>query len=216
MKWYTLIRFWLTVVWALLLVPAGIATTPLQPGGTLTVNCAVENELTKKATTVRATQVVAARVTLSLDREGTVLTINVQNTSALPDAMLYALDLGLPNRFVAVNRMEATFSGFPAGARWLGPTDLGGATNGIGTTTLAAKEVIAGRMEDYLKPQTILSAGFLRPGQSGTIKVKFLPTANVKQKALQVQPVAYFLANAPTLRNNRIQIASTSDGKEKK
>lgn len=217
MKWHTSIRFWLTLIGALLLVPTGIATTPLQPGRTLIVNCVVENELTKKATIARVTQMVAARVTLSLDSAGTLLTINVQNISTSQDAMLYALDLGLPNNFVAINRLEATFSGFPAGARWLGPTDLSGATNGIGTTTMAAREVIAGRMEEYLKPQTSLSAGFLRPGQSGTIRVKITPTAAARQKSslLQVQPVAYFLANAPNPRNNRIQIVSTSDGKEK-
>lgn len=219
MKWYISIRCWFILMWALLLVPVGIATTPLQPGGTLTINCAVENDLTKKSTSVRATQLIAARVTMSLDKEGTILTVNVQNTSITQDAMLYAVDLGLSNKLAAVLRMEATFSGFPAGARWLGPTDLSGPTNGTGATTLAAKEVIAGRMEDYLKPQTSLSPGFLRPGQSGTIKLKLTPTSatNAKQKLLplQVQPVAYFLANAPNPRNDRIQVATTSDGKEK-
>ena len=107
MKWYTSIRFWFTLGWALLLVPAGIATPPLQPGGTLTVNCAVENELTKREISARGTQLIAARVTLSLDSAGTLLTVNVQNTSARADAVLYAVDLGLPNRFVAVNRMQA-------------------------------------------------------------------------------------------------------------
>ena len=61
------------------------------------------------------------------------------------------------------------------------------ATNGIGTSTLAAREVIAGRMDDYLKPQTSLSAGFLRPGQSGKITVKFTLAASAKQKPLQLK-----------------------------
>lgn len=209
MKWHTLIRFWLTLVWALLLVPVGAAPTLLQLGGTLTVDCTNGNVLSKKGTTPTGLQTVAARVTMSLDSTGTVLTLNLLNTATMPNAVLYALDLGLPNKFVAVNRMEATFSGFPAGARWLGPTDSSAATNGIGTSTLAAREVIAGRMDDYLKPQTSLSAGFLRPGQSGKITVKFTLAASAKQKPLQLDPVAYFLVNASNPKDNRIQIVST-------
>ena len=205
---FVMVGLWLTL-------PVLSDGTPLQPGRTLTVNCAVENELTKKEVTARTTQQIAARVTLTLDSAGTLLTVTVQNTSTTADAVLYAVDLGLSNKFIADNRLEATFSGFPAGARWLGPTDASGPTNGIGNTTLATREVIAGRVSDYLKPQTTLPAGFLRLGQSGTIKVKITPNPKAKQKLLQVQPVAYFLANGAKPSNNRIQIVSTSDGKEK-
>lgn len=210
MKTYSAIGFLLTLLWALITVPAVPGTAPLQPGGTLTLNCATGNVLTKNSTTATGSQAVAARVTMALDSTGTVLTVNLQNTSTAPDALLYALDLGLPHKFITVNRMEATFSGFPTGARWLGPTDIVGPTNATGTSTLAAREVIGGRMEDYLKPQKSLPPGFLRTGQAGSITVKITLSADARQKPLQLDPVAYFLVNDPKAPNKRIQIASTN------
>ncbi|HEX4949116.1 MAG TPA: hypothetical protein VFZ34_20735 [Blastocatellia bacterium] len=210
MKRNTTILFLLTLIWALITVPLRAATTPLQPGGSITVDCNLGNVLTKKKTIATGSQAVAARLTMSLDSTGTVLTINLQNTATTPDAVLYAIDLGLPNRFVAVNRMEASFSGFPAGARWHGPTDIAGPTNAIGTSTFAAREVMASRMDDYLPRQKSLSAGFLRTGQSGRITVKITLTAEARQKPLLLNPVAYFLVNDPNSPGNRMQIASLS------
>jgi hypothetical protein len=210
MKCNTTIRCLFPLIWALLTLPVGAMPTPLQAGRTLTIDCANGNILTRRTTTATGSQTVAARLTMSLDSTGTVLTINFQNTATLPDAMLYAIDLGLPTKFVAVNRMEARFSDLPAGGRWHGPTDLAGATNAIGASTLAAREVIAGRMEDYLPRQRSLSAGFLRSGQGGKITIKLTLTAAARQKPLLLDPVAYFLVNDPNAPNKRMQIVSTS------
>lgn len=199
----------LTLFWSLLVIPGDAATTPLQPGKTVTIDCSNGNLLTKKKTTATGSQAVAARLTMTLDDTGTLLTITVQNTATTADAVLYAIDLGLPQRFVAVNRLQGSASGFPTGARWYGPTDTAGPTNAIGTSTIAAREVLAGRMEDYLPRSKNLSAGFLRVGQSGKITVKITPTAAARQQALLLNPVAYFLANDPNAPASRMQIAST-------
>lgn len=199
----------LTLLWSLLVLPGRAATTPLQPGGTVTIDCNTGNVLTKKKTTATGSQAISARLTMTLDSTGTILTITIQNTATTADALLYAIDLGLPQRFVAVNRMQGSASGFPAGARWYGPTDTAGPTNAIGTSTIAAREVLAGRMDDYLPRSKNLSAGFLRVGQSGKITVKITPTADAKQKPLLLNPVAYFLANDPNTPTSRRQIAST-------
>ncbi|MFN7930344.1 MAG: hypothetical protein U0Y68_20930 [Blastocatellia bacterium] len=210
MKYLFARRIFCLVFSVLLALPTWAGVTPLQPGGSVTIDCINGNTLTKKATTPTGSQSVSARVTMSLDSTGTVLTINVQNTATTAGAVLYALDLGLPNRFVAANRMTATFSGFPTGGRWQGPTDTAGPTNATGTATFAARETMARRMEDYLSTQTNLSAGFLRVGQSGNITVKLILAADAKNKPLLVNPVAYFLVTDPSAPTKRLQIASTS------
>lgn len=214
MKYNLASRFLSTILCVLMVVPAW-AKSSLKPGDILTIDCVNGNLLTKKETKATGLQTVAARVTLSLDSTATVLTVNVLNTATATDAVLYALDLGLPDKFVTVNRMTATFGGFPTGVRWQGPTDSAGLTNGIGNSIFAAREVIAGRMDDYLNRQTKLSAGFLGIGQGGNITVKFILAAEAKNKPLQIDPVAYFLMNDPNAPSKRIQIASTGVEKVK-
>lgn len=209
MKFNSFIRLFIVFLSLSLTVPLGAGVTPLQAGKALTIDCVNGNVLTKKGTTPTGLQAIAARVVLSLDSTGTVLTVNFQNIATTADAVLYALDLGLPNKFVAVNRMDASLSGFPAGARWLGPTDSSGPTNAIGTSTFAARETIAERMEDFLNKQKTLSVGFLQKGQGGTITVKFTPSAQAKNRPLLIDPVAYFLVSDPNAPGKRLQIAST-------
>jgi hypothetical protein len=202
-------RFFTTILGLLLALPTWAGTTPLSAGSTVTIDCVNGNSLNKKAIRPTGSQSVAARVTLSLDSTGTVLTVNVQNTSLVADALLYAVDLGLSDKFVTSTRMVATFSGFPANGRWFGPTDTAGPTNATGTATFAAREAIAGRMEDYLNRQTTLKAGFLRVGQGGTITVKLTLAAAARNKPLLIDPVAYFLVNDPQAQTKRMQIVST-------
>lgn len=215
MQYNLLIRFLFTLGCLLMTIPVVAEGSPLHPGGAIIFDCINGNFLTKKETKATGSQAVAARITLSLDKTGSILTINVQNIALLPDAVLYAVDFGLPNKFVKTIRMEAAFSGFPAGARWLGPTDISGPTNATGMATIAAREAMAGRMEDYLDKQASLPAGFLRVGQGGNINVKFTLTAEAKNMPLSVNPVAYFLINDPNAQNKRIQVASTGVVKAK-
>jgi hypothetical protein len=215
MRHYLSIRFLFTLFCLLITMPVMAGVSLLQPGDSLIIECINGNYLTKKELKPTGSQAVTARLTLSLDNTGTVLTVNVQNIALVPDAVLYALDLGLSSKFVRATRMEASFSGFPAGVRWLGPTDAAGPTNGTGTATFATREAMAGRMEDYLQKQTSLSAGFLRVGQGGNITVKFILPAEAKNKPLSVDPVAYFLVNDPNAQNKRIQVASTGVVKAK-
>lgn len=210
MRFNAKIRFVIVMVLVLTSIPARAVPTSLKPGESITIDCLNGNVLTKKKTTPTGAQNISARLAMSLDSTGTILTINIQNTSTVPDAVLYAVDLGLPRKFANVNRMEGSFSQLPAGARWYGPTDASGPTNAIGSSTLAAREVLAVRMEDFLPRQKTLSAGFLRPGQSGIVTIKLTLSKEEKQKTLQLDPVAYFLANDPSNANNRMQIASTS------
>lgn len=210
MKCKTTIRFLFTLLWVLGTVPVGAVPTPLRLGDTVTIDCDIGKILTRRNTTDTGSRAIAARLTMSLDSTGTVLTINVQNTATILDAALYAIDLGLPDRFVAINRLDASFSGFPTNARWHGPTDLAEPTNAMGTSTFAAREVLAGRMDEYLPRQRSLSAGFLRIGQTGKITVKLTLVAAARQRPLLLDPVAYFLVNDPNAPNKRMQIVSTS------
>jgi hypothetical protein len=154
---------------------------------------------------------VAVQLEAALDTTGTILTLTLRNTSLLTtNAALYALDLGLPTRFVNITRMEAAFAGFPVGTRWQGPTDLASPTNATGACTFAAREVIATGLDVYLKRDKELSSGFLGTGQSGRITVKLAPVADASVRALQVNPVAYLLVPDPNAPEKRMQVALTS------
>ncbi len=183
---------------------------PLRPGTSVTVDCVNGNVLTKRRTTPTSLSDVAVQLNASLDSTGTVLTMTLRNTSAIAtDAAVYALDLGLPTRFVNVTRMQASFAGFPIGARWEGPTDIALPTNATGACTFAAREIIAGGIEAYLNKQSTLSGGFLGAGQSGQITVKLAPSDDAPTRPLQLNPVAYLVATDPDTPNKRIQLALT-------
>ncbi len=184
---------------------------PLRPGTSITVDCVNGNVLTKRSTTPTGLQGVVVQLKASLDSTGTVLTMTLQNTSAIAtEAALYALDLGLPTKFVNVTRLEASFAGFPLGARWEGPTDIALPTNATGSCTFAAREVAVGGIEEYLQKQNALSSGFLGVGQSGRITVKLAPSTDARTRLLQLNPVAYLLVFDPATPDKRMQIASTA------
>lgn len=187
----------------------GVPTT-LNPGKSISFDCINNYTLTKKETKKLDVQSVSASVALSLDSAGTTLTIELQNNSqAASESSLYAFDLGLPTKFLSVNRMDATFSLFPSQALWYGPTDIANPTNAIGASTFAVRDMILGNPAEYLDKQKALTAGFLRSGQSGRIVVKFAGGVEAKSRPLQIDPVAYFLSNDPNNQNKRIQILST-------
>lgn len=171
---------------------------PLSPNRSVTVRFDQVRRL-EKGTPPAVFQAVSGQAEFALDETGTVLTIRLQNTS-LPAAgvALYALDIGLPHRLVNQTRMEASFSEFPAGGTWLGPTDKTAPTAAAGFSTFAARPVVLGRMEEFLAAGTSLGAGFLQAGQRGviTLKMTFAPT--VKESPLRIEPRLYFLAPDPT------------------
>ncbi len=199
----TLVLVWLaSSVWG--------ATIPLAPGKSITIDCLTNYTLTKKETKKLDVQPVSATVTLSLDSAGTTLTIDLLNNSqAASESALYGFDLGLPGKFLSVNRMDAAFSLFPSGANWYGPTDLAKPTNAIGSSTFAARDMIFGNPEEFLDKQKVLTSSFLRNGQGGRIVVKLAGSTDARTRPLLLEPVAYFLANDPNNQNKRIQIAST-------
>lgn len=186
------------------------AEVSLKPGNSVAFDCVNSYTFTKKESKKIDGQPVSATVNLSLDTAGTLLTINLQNNSqAVSESALYAFDLGLPIKFLSVNRLAAMFSLFPAGSNWFGPTDLAKPTNGMGASTFAVRDMIFGNPEDFLDKQKTLSAGFLRSGQSGKIVVKLAGGVEAKTRTLKIDPVAYFLSNDLANPNKRIQIAST-------
>ncbi|MBL8204440.1 MAG: hypothetical protein JNM09_09435 [Blastocatellia bacterium] len=201
------------VVWCLVVLLAlpVSGAIPLRPGTSITVDCVSGNVLTRRSTSPLSVQNVVVQVEAALDSTGTVLTLTLQNNSAsATEAALYALDLGLPTRFVNVTRMQASFAAFPLGARWEGPTDVALPTNATGTCTFAAREIIATGLEAYLKKSNALSSGFLGTGQSGRITVKLAPTNDAPTRSLQLNPIAYLLASDPDAPDKRRQIASTA------
>ncbi len=184
---------------------------PLRPGTSITLDCVSGNVLSRKSTSPTSALDVGVQVEAALDSTGTILTLTVQNISAsASEAACYALDLGLPTKFTQVTRMEAAFAGFPLGTRWEGPTDIALPTNATGSSTFAAREVIAGGIETYLKKSSALSSGFLGIGQSGRITVKLTPTSDAPNRPLQLNPVAYLLVSDPAAPDKRTQIASTA------
>lgn len=186
------------------------AEVSLKPGSSVAFDCVNSYSFTKKESKKLDVQPVSATVNLSLDSAGTLLTIDLQNNSqAASESALYALDLGLPIKFLSVNRLDAMFSLFPSGSNWYGPTDLAKPTNGMGASTFAVRDMIFGNPDDFLDKQKILSAGFLRSGQSGKIVVKLAGGVEAKTRSLKIDPVTYFLSNDPANPNKRIQIAST-------
>jgi hypothetical protein len=160
--------------------------------------------LLEKGTPPAAFQNVSAQASFALDATGTTLTITLQNTAALQsNAVLYALDLGLPNKLVNQIRLEASFSEFPDGAEWLGPVDSATPTAGTGFTTFAARPVLSRRLEESLDAQNNLSTDFLRVGQSGRITLRLLSNSVSRDVPLRLEPRLYFLApdpNAPQLK----------------
>ena len=179
---------------------------PLKPGSTVVVT----HENAKVNAKGRVpTRVANATAKTSYSLTGTVLTITVQNTSpANSGAALYALDLALPLKLVNRARMEASFQKFPAGAIWEGPTDKADALAPTGYCTFAARETVLGEIDEYLKMQTKLTDGFLLPGQSGEIILKFDVPTNATNISLRIAPVAYFLTPDPTApQQKRLPVA---------
>jgi hypothetical protein len=151
---------------------------------------------------------VAAHGEFLLDATGTRLTIRMENVStATANAVLYALDLGLPLRLVRQEKLEATFSEFPEGATWLGPTDAAAPTAGLGFSTFAARPAMLQRLDDFLTTTTNLPAGFLRPGQRGTITLSLTYLTGTREPVLRIEPRLYFLAPDPrTPQTNRVPL----------
>ncbi len=180
---------------------------PLKPGSAIVIKH--ENgKVYAKGKAPTSVQNASAQTSYALDKTGTILTIKLQNTSpANSGAALYALDLVLPPKLVNRTRLEATFSKFPKGAVWHGPTDKSDALSPTGYCSFAARETVLGEIDDYLKLPTKLTDGFLLPGQSGEIVLTFGFAANGKA-ALQIAPVAYFLTPDPTApQQKRIPVA---------
>jgi hypothetical protein len=160
--------------------------------------------LLEKGTPPAAFQNVSAQASFALDATGTTLTITLQNTAAVQaNAVLYALDLGLPNKLVNQIRLEVSFSEFPDGAEWLGPVDSATPTAGTGFTTFAARPALFRRLEESFDAKTDLSTDFLRAGQSGRITLKLLSNSVARDLPLRIEPRLYFLApdpNAPQIK----------------
>ena len=180
---------------------------PLKPGSTVIVTHENGKVYAKGKTPTNVSNA-SAQTSYSLDETGTILTITVQNTSpANSGAALYALDLALPLKLVNRTRMEATFGKFPQGTMWDGPTDKSDVLSPTGYCSFAARETILGEINDYLKMQTNLTEGFLRPGQSGEIVLTFAAPAN-GNAPLHIAPVAYFLTPDPSApQQKRVPVA---------
>lgn len=190
-------------------IHAGVV--PLKPGGAVTITHDNGKVYAKGKAPVNVVNA-SAKTAYALNKAGDVLTITVENTSpANSGAALYALDLVLPAKLVNRTRMEATFSKFPQSAIWEGPTDKSDALSPTGYCSFAARETILGEIDDYLNLQTKLTDGFLLPGQSGEIVLTFDFSAHGKA-ALQIAPVAYFLAPDPSApQQKRIPVAVTGN-----
>lgn len=194
-----------TLLFALLwlAVTAQAQVIPLNSGQSETIRFD-HVRLLEKGTPPAAFQNISAQGSFALDATGAILTITLQNTAAAQaNAVLYALDLGLPHKLVNQIRMEASFSDYPEEAEWLGPTDSQAPTAGTGFSTFAARQAVFRRLEEALNATTNLPAGFLRAGQGGriTLKLFFNPTA--RDLPLRIEPRLYFLApdpNAPQAR----------------
>ena len=150
--------------------------------------------LLEKGIPPAAFQNISAQASFALDATGTVLTITLQNTAAQANAVLYALDIGLPNKLVNQIRLDATFSGFPEGGEWLGPVDSAAPTAGTGYCTFAARQALFRRLDESLDASRTLPAGFLRAGQRGTITIKLLSNTLSRELPLRLEPRFYFLA----------------------
>lgn len=155
-----------------------------------------------------------AQASFTLDQMGATLTINLENTAAAAaNAVLYALDLGLPLKLVNQIRLEATFSGFPEGGEWLGPVDSAAPTAGTGYCTFASRQALFHRLDESLDASHTLPAGFLRAGQRGTITVKLLSNTLSRELPLRLEPRFYFLApdaNAPQTRRAAMVVSSAA------
>lgn len=160
--------------------------------------------LLEKGAPSGAFQNISAQASFVLDATGTTLTITLQNTAAAQaNAVLYALDLGLPNKLVNQIRLEASFSEFPDGAEWLGPVDSATPTAGTGFTTFAARPALFRRLEESFDAKINLPPDFLRTGQSGRITLKLLSSSILRDVPLRIEPRLYFFApdpNAPQIR----------------
>lgn len=183
---------------------------PLAPNQSVTVRFD-QVRLLEKGTPPVLFQNVSAQGNFSLDETGSVLTIRLQNTS-LPAAgvALYALDIGLAHKLVNQTKMEATFSAFPDGGAWLGPTDKSALTAATGFSTFAARAAVLGRMEDLLIATSSLPAGFLQAGQGGVITLKLAVASAAIESPLRIEPRFYFLAPDPrTPLTKRMQLVVT-------
>lgn len=155
---------------------------------------------------------VAAQGEFLLDATGTVLTVRLQNVStATANATLYALDLGLPQRLVSRNKLEATFSEFPENANWLGPTDNPAPTGGLGFCVFAARAAALQRFEDFLVSSASLPPGFLMANQRGTVTLKLIYLTGGQEATLRVEPRLYFLApDTKAPQTKRVQLVVSS------
>ncbi len=192
-----------------LAVTARAQVIPVNAGQTETIR--FDNVRLLEKGTPAAFQNISAQASFALDAAGTTLTITLQNTAAAQaNAVLYALDIGLPLKLVNQIRMEAAFSEFPDGSEWLGPVDSAAPTAGTGVSTFAARPAVFRRLEESLDAKNNLSADFLRTGQSGriTLKLFFNPTA--RDLPLRLEPRLYFLAPDPKApQTRRIPLAVT-------
>ncbi len=204
----------LALLW--LTITARAQVIPVQAGQTETIRFD-HVRLLEKGTPPAAFQNISAQASFALDAAGTTLTITLQNTAAAQaNAVLYALDIGLPLKLVNQIRMEATFSEFPAGSEWLGPVDSAAPTAGTGVSTFAARPAVFRRLEESLDANNKLSTDFLRAGQSGriTLTLFFNPTA--RDLPLRIEPRLYFLAPDPKApQTRRIPLAVTGAARVK-
>ena len=193
MKHKTALLF--ALLWLTLTAHAQII--PLQPSQSQTIR--LDNtRLLEKGTPPAAFQNISAQASFALDETGTTLTITLQNTTAAnANAVLYALDLGLPVKLVNRVRLEAAFSNFPDGSEWLGPIDTAAPTAGTGVNTFVARPAAFHRLTELLDASTSLSADFLRAGQSGRITLRLLFTPQAGDLPLRLEPRVYFLAPDP-------------------
>lgn len=172
-----------------------IQLTPSQP-----VTLRFDNvRLIEKGTPAATFPGVAAQAEFLLDSTSSVLTIRLQNVStAAANAVLYGLDLGLPQRLLNRNQLEARFTEFPADGSWIGPTDNAAPTAGLGYSTFAARAAVLRRFDEFLTTDMALPAGFLQSNQPGTITLRISYSPSGREPVFNIEPRLYFLAPAPS------------------
>jgi hypothetical protein len=200
----------LLIVWLCLSAGAVAQVLQLTPEQPVTVR--FDNvRLLEKGTPPASFPGVAAQAEFLLNATGTILTIKLQNISAASaQAVLYALDLGLPLRLVNRNKLEAQFREFPAGVSWIGPTDNAAPTAGLGFCTFAARAAALQRFDDFLSTTTTLPASFLQTDQRGLISLKLTYSPGGREPVFTIEPRLYFLApDTKTPQTKRVRLVVT-------
>ena len=190
--------FTLVLLWLCLPVAAWAQKIQLNPNQPVTLR--FDNvRLIQPGTPATNVSGLAAQAEFLLDTASTTLTIRLQNLStASANAVLYGLDLGLPQRLLNRNKLEASFREFPVGGTWLGPTDNAAPTAGLGFSVFAARAAVLQRFEDFLATETALPAGFLPFNQGGTITLRISYSPSGREPVFNIEPRLYFLAPAPS------------------